>query len=129
MVIRGVQYDVRVTLDKEMVRDVMLYRWRMRTDGHVVDHHQHRLSHFVWEFYNGWLPKHGIVHVNGDILDYRIENLARRRMEMLDKARKSAKIQLTPQTQEEGTVDIPSTGLPLGINNDSDSLICPPFNS
>ena len=125
MVIRGHQYEVKATLDPDMIRIVIGENWKMRSDGHIVSLCDVRLSHFVWFHYNGWLPtKHsgrGLVHKNGDILDYRIENLELRP--------RSAKIQLTPQVPEEGTVDSPSTGLPLGINDDSNSLSWPRGNA
>ena len=125
MVIRGHQYEVKATLDPDMIRIVIGENWKMRSDGHIVSPCYVRLSHFVWFHYNGWMPTkrfdRGLVHKNGDILDYRIENLELRP--------RRAKIQLTPQPKEEGTVDSPSTGLPLGINDDSNSLSCPPANS
>lgn len=111
LVIHGGSYDVKATLDAKDAQWAIYHHWRLRTDGHIVNQDEDRLSHMVWNFaqsgdpYTPQTPK-TLVHKNGDILDYSLGNLGQRY--------RHATIQLTPQVPEEGTVDLPSTGLPLG---------------
>lgn len=105
LLIRGKNYDVRVTVDKLLVPRLIQNNYRMRKDGHIVGQYDVRLSHIVWDMtYLDWPPSR-VWHMNGDLFDYRAENLAI--------------LKVTPQSPESGDKRPPSASPSLSEVVDS----------
>lgn len=69
------EYALSVEMDVIVPNPYILQSsWRMKADGHIVNGDNYRLSHFLFEYWNGWKPKR-IRYADADPSNLMLENM------------------------------------------------------